>query len=267
MYDRNKLAQFLKLIESEFPSDRLTWQKGIATFHPESAAESARLFKLANREHAQLYITGFGNNIDPLGEPFESMVVVRTDRLNKLIEVAPEDYFVTVGSGYPLRELNLDLASSKLFLPVSMFPYVGSIGGAIAVNVSGFMRKLTIPIRKYLIRAEIVTPTGDIITPGSICFKSVAGYDIVKFFAPSWGLLGFVVSASFRVLPTTALDEYTDLRMNAIERDKFFEVFDERDTKTDAVYARKAKLKFDPNTVLPILPGLIPAKRHSEKVA
>ncbi len=267
MYDRKRLAQFLNVIESEFPSDRLTWQKGIATFHPETAAEAAKLFKLANRERSQIYITGYGNNIDPLGEPFESMIVVRTDRLNKLIEVAPEDYFVTVGSGYPLRELNLDLAASNLFLPVSLFPYVGSIGGAIAINISGSMRKLTIPIKKYLIRAEIVTPTGEIITPGSICFKSVAGYDIVKFYAPSWGLLGFVVSASFRVVPTTALDEYADLRMNAIEREKFFEVFDERDTATDAVYARKAKVKFDPNNILPILPGLIPAKRRTEKVA
>ena len=38
---------FLKNLAAEFPEDRLTWQKRLATFHPESADETARFFKLA----------------------------------------------------------------------------------------------------------------------------------------------------------------------------------------------------------------------------
>jgi len=249
----SRVEEFARLIESEFPNDRLTWQKGIATFHPETAREAADLIKLARNFKQPLYITGFGNNIDPIGQPFTDYVSVRTDRLNDLIKVAPEDFYVTVGSGFPLREINLDIKTSNLFFPHSDLPYVGSVGGAIAANVSATLNDHPLPIRKYLLRAEIVTPEGEIVTPGSACFKSVSGYDIVKLFAPSWGLLGLLVSATFRVMPDTAAEEFSGMRMQAIDRDKFLSVFDENNTETDAVYARKIKAKFDPDGILPIV--------------
>lgn len=248
-----KLYQFVSTVKSEFPEDRLTWQKSVATFHPESAEEASGFMKLANRLRQSVFITGFGNNIDPQQEPFTSMVSLRTDRFNKLHTVAGGDFYVVCGCGYPLRELNLDLAQEGLFLPHSDLPYVGSVGGAIAVNLSGELNGHDWPIRKYLIRAEIVTPEGEIITPGSACFKSVAGYDIVKMYAPSWGLLGLIVSATFRVLPVSVRDEYTSLKMKAVERQQFLRAFDERNNAIDAVYCRKLRSKFDPNSVLPLV--------------
>ena len=46
----SKAEQFISVISSQFPDDRLTYQKGIPTFHPESSDEAANLFKLANKE-------------------------------------------------------------------------------------------------------------------------------------------------------------------------------------------------------------------------
>jgi len=99
------VEEFVSIIKSEFPDDRLTYQKAIPTFHPESAEDASKLFKLANKYKQKIYITGFGNNIDPIGEPFDSMVSVRNDRLNELLELSAEDFYVRVGSGYPLLEL------------------------------------------------------------------------------------------------------------------------------------------------------------------
>ena len=86
----SRLDQFIRIIESEFPNDRLTSQKMIPTFHPESAEEAARLFELANEHGARLFITGYGNSIDPSGERFSDILSVRTDRLNKLIKILTE---------------------------------------------------------------------------------------------------------------------------------------------------------------------------------
>jgi len=244
---------FLKIIESEFPADRLTWQKSVPTFHPESADEASNFIKLANKHTREMYITGFGNNIDPAGEPFVNMMSIRTDRLNQLQEIAPEDFYVHVGSGYPLREINLHLAKQDLFLPHSALPYVGSVGGAIAVNISADLHGALVPIKKYFIKAEIVTPAGEIITPGSVCFKSVAGYDVVRIYAPSWGLLGLIVSATFRIMPLSGADDFSDLKMMPVERERFLAGLDEKNTDTDAVYSRKIKNKFDPSHVLPIV--------------
>lgn len=245
--------QFLSVIRSEFPEDRLTWQKGIPTFHPESAVEASRFLKLVNREQQRTFVTGFGNHIDPVGEAFAEMVTIRTDRLNRLLEVSPPDFYVTVGAGYPVREINQHITAEHLYLPHGSLPYVGSVGGAVAVNLSARLHTYDLPLKRHLIKAEIVTPEGEIVTPGSVCFKSVSGYDIVKLFAGSWGLLGLIVSATFRVLPDSAAPEYAPMVMNRVDRANFLAGLDVANDKTDALYSRKIKAKFDPNGVLPIV--------------
>lgn len=249
----NQLDKFVGILKEEFPDDRLTYQKAIPTFHPENAEEASALFKLANRHKQPLYITGFGNNIDPIGQPFDGLLSVRTDRLNDVIEVAPADFFVTVGAGYPLREINLRLKSDNLFLPQSDLPYVGSVGGALAVGLSSDFHGHDFPLKKYFIRAEIVTPQGEIVKPGSVCFKSVSGYDVVRIFAGSWGLLGLVVSATFRVMPVTAAEEFVAMKQKAVDRSKLVDGISESNQSIDAEYSRKVKRKFDPIDVLPLV--------------
>ncbi|UCE23255.1 MAG: FAD-binding oxidoreductase [Candidatus Zixiibacteriota bacterium] len=251
--DMTQLNQFLSVIKSEFPEDRLTYQKAVPTFHPETAEDAARLFQLANRHKQPIFITGFGNNIDPQGKPFTEMVSVRTDRLNKLIEIAPEDFYVTTGSGYPLKEINVHLEDEKLWLPHSSLPYVGSVGGAIAAGLSASFDNHDFPLRKYFIKATVVTPEGEIIEPGSVCFKSVSGYEIVKIFSGSWGLLGFIVSASFRVMPLSAETEYDRMLQKPLEREALLKALDETNDAVDAVYSRKIKARFDPARVLPVV--------------
>lgn len=246
-------SDFIARLGGEFPEDRLTYQKAIPTFHPENGDEAARFIKLANDMNQSVFITGFGNNIDPIGEPFVNMVSIRTDRLNRLIAVEPEDFYVRVGGGYPLRELNKNLVEYNLFTPLSSLPYVGSMGGAIAVNLSGDQDGRNYPMKRYLLQAEIVTPKGEIITPGSVCFKSVSGYDIVKLWASSWGLLGLVITASIRVLPVSAQEEYQSLAMRRIDRELFLSGLSETNNDVDAAYSRKVKAKFDPLNILPIV--------------
>ena len=247
------LQEFIEIVKAEFPADRLTYQKAIATFHPENAGEAASLVRLANKYQAKLFITGFGNNIDPIGEPFTNMMTIRTDRLNRLMAVAPDDLYIEVGAGYPMRELNRVLAANNLFFPLAELSYVGSVGGAIAANLTADLNGHDLPMKKYVVKAEVVTPEGKVITPGSVCFKSVSGYDIVKIYSPSWGLLGLVVRAFLRVLPDTARHEYESLRMQALDRTAFLAGLEANNSEADSLYSKKIKAKFDPNTVFPIV--------------
>ncbi len=248
-----RVDEFVAAIKESFPDDRLTYQKAVPTFHPESADEAAGLCKLANQLKQKLFITGFGNNIDPQGEPFVNMVSIRTDRLNQLQEVQKEDFYIKAGAGYPLREVNLVIERDGLWLPHAHLPYVGSVGGAIASGLSADYDGHDYPLKKFLVQAEIVTPTGDVITPGSPSFKSVSGYDIVKLFAGSWGLLGLVVSATFRIMPLSGRDDYGNIRQKAIDRSPVLAAMAEDNDHPDAVYSRKIKRKFDPAGILPLV--------------
>ena len=248
-----KLDNFIKIIENEFQEDRLTYQKGIPTFHPETSDEASHFLKLANKNKQPSFVTGFGNNIDPIGDKFSDMVTIRTDRLNKLLQVVPEDFYIIAGSGYPLREINLNLKRAELYLPHSALPYVGSVGGALAVGLSGELHGHEVPIKKYFIKAEIVTPQGDIIKPGSTCFKSVSGYDIVKIFSGSWGLLGLIATATFRVMPITGADDFAAMKQNEISRKGLLFSLENSANSADAGYSKKIKEKFDPENILPVI--------------
>ena len=247
------LDKFIEIIKSELPENRLTYQKTIATVHPESAEEAAVLFKLANKYSQPVFITGFGNNIDPIGEPFVDMISIRTDRLNDLQQVRAEDFYVVVGSGYPLREINADIEARNLWLPHSSLPYVGSVGGAVAAGLAAELNGHDLPLKKYLIKAEIVTPLGEIVKPGSVCFKSVSGYDIVKVFAGSWGLLGLIVSATFRVMPLGAREEFAAMKQKEVDRRMLLTGLQVENNEVDAIYSRKVKASFDPVGVLPVV--------------
>lgn len=247
------LKEFLNVVRNEFPDDRLTFQKSVATFHPESADETARFFKLANQNHQQIFISGFGNNIDPEGEPFVNMVMIKTDRLNSLQKIVPEDFYITVGAGFPLIEINSHLEKHNFWLPHASLPYTGSVGGSIAVGLNAHLNEHELPLKKYLIKAEIVSPQGDIIKVGSVSFKSVSGYDIVKIFFGSWGLLGLIVSATFRIMPISAKNEFSHLKQKAIDRIPLLTALDESNNDTSAIYSRKIKEKFDPNQILPVI--------------
>ena len=247
------IDKFIAAVLGEFPDDRLTYQKGVATFHPESAEESARLFALAGKHGQKLFVTGFGNNIVPVGPEFNEIVAVKSDRLNQLIKIVPEDFYVEVGAGYPLKELNQHLREYGLFLPHGDMPYVGSIGGALAVGLSAYKDKHPLPIGRYFLMAQIAVPAGEVIQPGSACFKSVSGFDVVKIFSPSWGMLGMIVTAVLRVLPLTVSEEYKDMVLLPIEYEKFAGLYRHPGENQSALYSLKIKNKFDPGNIFPLL--------------
>lgn len=252
MSDLDKRDKFLEIVRSEFPDDRLTFQKGVPTFHPETAAEAGLLFQRANGSGQKLYVSGFGNIIEPSGKQFENCLVVKSDRLNRLIETAVGDYYIIVGAGYPLKELNSSLEKDNFFLPHANLPYVGSVGGALAIGLSADYSGVDLPISKYFIGAEIVDPQGNIINPGSACFKSVSGLDIVKIYSPSWGLLGMIISATFRVMPISELSQYENIKMHSINHDKFVSTCKNPGDNNSALYSLKIKEKFDPNGIFSV---------------
>jgi FAD/FMN-containing dehydrogenase len=260
----NSTRDFTNALTGTVPEDRLTYQKGIATVHPESADEAAAVFKLANETGQRIYITGFGNNIDPFGERFEELIVIRTDRLGDIRSVDPANLTIEVGAGYPLREMNLKLQESGVFFPLANLAYPGSVGGALAVGLSanldpefwdktlladGSPAPATIEIKRYLLEVEMALPNGKVKRIGAPAAPGTTGESYCGIFSPSWGLFGLIISAKLRLMPESGKVEYNNLRQREIDCTEFLSHVTSADD-----YLSQVRKKFDTNCVLTELP-------------
>jgi len=244
------------------PEDRFTLQKGIPTFHPESAEEAATFFRLASGSGQNIFITGFGNNVDPEGARFTNVIALRTDRLNRLGTVSGEGLRVEVGSGYPLREINQKLAHRGLFFPLGDLPYVGSVGGAIAVGLSGQRcnpdgSESILPIKKFVLQLTVATPTGEVKRLGVSGSGNGAQEETARLYSPSWGLFGLIVSATLRLAPLSAHSEYSGVTQRKVESGSFLGALREGTAGSSSPdtpqYLSKVRAKLDPGGILPIL--------------
>jgi glycolate oxidase len=241
--------QLEKEIRGAYP-DGLTWQKTVPTFHPESAEETADIFRRAAYYGQKLFISGYGNNIDPVGEQFNDLLVIQTDRLNRIMAIDAKDFHVTVGAGYPLKEINKVIAKDKLWFGLGDTNYPGSSGGALTAGLTGSDGTHDIPVSRYLLSIKAVLPDGAIVKPGALTFKSVSGYDISRIFFNSWGTLGLVMELSFRVLPLSKKDESGHITLRPTDRQRFIDQL-KGNSALSEMY-RKIKAEYDPDGIFPL---------------
>ncbi len=82
----------------------------------------------------------------------------------------------------------------------------GTVGGVIATGAAGPRRLRYGAPRDLLIGITVVLADGTVASSGGKVVKNVAGYDLGKLFAGSFGTLGLIAEAAFRLhpLPQTA---------------------------------------------------------------
>src|SRR5205814_1536605 len=76
-----------------------------------------------------------------------------------------------------------------------------TIGGVLATNAHGPMKMGFGGVRDYCLGIHFVTGDGKIAKGGGKVVKNVAGYDLMKLLIGSYGSLGVITSANFKVFP------------------------------------------------------------------
>jgi glycolate oxidase FAD binding subunit len=87
----------------------------------------------------------------------------------------------------------------------------GTIGGLVATGVAGPLRLRFGSPRDLLIGITLVRADGTIARAGGKVVKNVAGYDIGKLLAGSYGTLGLITEATFRLHPRPPAASYVSL--------------------------------------------------------
>ncbi|MGH9431989.1 MAG: FAD-binding oxidoreductase [Terriglobia bacterium] len=122
--------------------------------------------------------------------------------LNQVWHYEPDDLTISVEAGMKFGDLQHFLGRRGLWLPLD--PTGGeraTIGGILAANAAGPLRLRYGAPRDIVIGMKFATLDGKIIKTGGRVVKNVAGYDLSKLMIGSWGTLGVIVEASFKLFP------------------------------------------------------------------
>jgi glycolate oxidase FAD binding subunit len=141
-----------------------------------------------------------------LGNPPARLdVVVRLDRLTRVVEFDDANLNVSAEAGVTLSRLQDVLREKGEFLPLDPAEADSvSVGGLVQSNASGPGRHLYGSARDWVLGLRVVLPTGERIRCGGKVIKNVSGYDMNKLFIGGFGTMGIVTEATFKLLPVPA---------------------------------------------------------------
>ncbi len=123
-----------------------------------------------------------------------------------IVSYEPTELVVTVRAGTPLQELEAALAEHGQALacepPHFATPaHQPTVGGMVAAGWSGPARASVGAVRDFMLGVELINGQGELLRYGGQVMKNVAGYDVSRLMAGSWGTLGVITEVSLKVLP------------------------------------------------------------------
>ena len=196
---------------------------------PAGVTEAAAVLTAASTLGMTAVPRGSGTRLAWGVPPTGCDLVVDTSRMNKVLEHAAGDLVVRVQAGVGLDQLAdvLAKAGQRLALdPPAAAPLpgpangastahpphgAGTIGGLLATGAAGPLRLRYGTPRDLSIGITVVRADGTVASSGGKVVKNVAGYDLGKLFAGSYGTLGLIVEAAFRLHPRPAATSFVTL--------------------------------------------------------
>ncbi len=176
---------------------------------PRDAKEVEDAVRWALGDDKALEIVGAGSK-RAIGRPSQTDLTLDLSGLTGVTLYEPEELVLSARAGTPLAEIEalLDKNNQALaFEPMDYGPLLGggagqgTLGGALAVNLSGPRRIKAGAARDHFLGVTAVTGRAETIKSGGRVVKNVTGYDMCKLIAGSWGTLAAMTDVTVKVLP------------------------------------------------------------------
>ena len=184
---------------------------------PGGAAELTEVVRACETDGITLAPLGAARTLSQI-RPQPVALGVSLSGLARVVACEPEDMTITVEAGLSVGALNRALAPGRQRLPVDpRDPDATTIGALIAASHAGPLRLSEGTVRDLLIGIRYVGHQGRSIHGGGRVVKNVAGYDLMKVLGCSFGTLGIVTEATFKVRP---LPEHYALTSLSFDREE-----------------------------------------------
>jgi len=187
-----------------------TYQDFNSIEYPLNEREISSLIKKFYKSAIPIELIGSGSKRQ-IGRPLQCDKTLSTSKLNGIVEYLPEELYIKVQSGTPIKKIEEELKKNNqqlAFEPLDFGYFLngksdyGTAGGQVACNISGSRRFKTGGIRDHVLGFRGVNGRGEIIKSGGVVVKNVTGYDLSKLVCGSYGTLVALTEVTFKVLPT-----------------------------------------------------------------
>ncbi|MBT8422842.1 MAG: FAD-binding oxidoreductase, partial [Gammaproteobacteria bacterium] len=172
---------------------------------PASTAEASAVLRVC-AEH-DIAVVPQGGNTGLAGGAIPGLqsrpeILLSSRRLNRVRNIDPANFTVTVEAGVVLAELQQRVAAQELYFPLSLAAE-GScqIGGNLSTNAGGTNVLRYGNSRDLVLGLEVVLPSGEVWDGLSGLRKDNTGYDLRHLFVGAEGTLGFITAATLKLFP------------------------------------------------------------------
>lgn len=136
-----------------------------------------------------------------------------------IVNYDPTELVITVRAGTPLAQLNaaLDAKGQMLACEPPTFGDRATVGGMMASALAGPRRPWSGSVRDFVLGCRVITGAAKHLHFGGQVMKNVAGYDMSRLLAGSFGCLGVITEVSFKVLPRPREQRFLAVSIDAAE--------------------------------------------------
>src|SRR5262249_55753053 len=182
---------------------------------PRDAKDVEAAVQWALAEGKTVEIVGHGSK-RAIGRPPQTDVTLDLSTPTRVTPYEPPELVRPAKAGTPLAEIEALLAANGQQLAFEPMDYAGiiggvagrgTIGGALAANVSGPRRIKAGAGRDHFLGFHAVSGRGETFKSGGRGVKNVTGYDLCKLIAGSWGTLAAMTEVTIKVLPRPATEQ------------------------------------------------------------
>lgn len=165
-------------------------------------AQIKSLIQLCNRDGINLIARGRGTGTTGATVPDLGGIVLSLERMNRILEIDPNNRIARVEPGVTNQALQQALAQHGFFWPPDpTSSAICTIGGNLAYNSAGPRAIKYGTPRENTLGLKVVTGEGEEITTGVRTTKGVVGYDLTRLLIGSEGTLAVITEAILKLTP------------------------------------------------------------------